>query len=113
MPCVVEQCCQTTPPSQIKGISPVPSYPAVVNRIQFTSPHVRKENKNRGSSRFNISLKREIQKLPPLKGDQCAVCSVAAMQDGGMWCVHVRSLYCFGQKMVVCFVEVLSVAMLR
>ena len=53
---------------QVKTTSPVPSFPAVVNRLQFTSPHVRKENKNRGSSRFNISQKREIQKLPRLKG---------------------------------------------
>lgn len=50
-----------------KTVAPVPTFPAVVNRLQFTSPHIRKDNKNRGSSRFNLSLKREIQKLPPLK----------------------------------------------
>lgn len=53
---------------QVKTISPVPSFPAVVSRLQFTSPHVRKENKNRGSARFLISQKRELQKLPALKG---------------------------------------------
>lgn len=56
------------PPWQTKTVAPVPTFPTVVNRLQFTSPHIRKDNKNRGSSRFNISQKREIQKLPPLKG---------------------------------------------
>ena len=53
--------------TQHKTTAPVPTFPALVNRLQFT-PHARKDNKNRGSSRFNISQKKEIQKLPPLKG---------------------------------------------
>ena len=53
----------------------MPSYPAVVNRLQFTSPQFRKEsNKSRGSSRFHISKKRDIQKLPLLKGVCVLVC---------------------------------------
>ena len=55
-------------PRQTKTVAPVPTFPTVVNRLQFTSPHIRKDNKNRGSSRFNISQRRDIQKLPPLKG---------------------------------------------
>ncbi|XP_064403531.1 serine/threonine-protein phosphatase 2A 56 kDa regulatory subunit gamma isoform-like [Halichondria panicea] len=49
-----------------KTVAPTPTFPTVVTRLQFTSPHIRKD-KNRGSSRFNISQKREIQKLPLLK----------------------------------------------
>ena len=52
------------------GVSPggpVPSYTHVLDKLQFSGPHIRKD-KNRGSSRFNISQKRDIQKLPLLKG---------------------------------------------
>ena len=46
---------------------PASSYTSMLDKIQFTGPHIRKD-KNRGSSRFNISKNREIQKLPLLKG---------------------------------------------
>ncbi|CAI8007062.1 Serine/threonine-protein phosphatase 2A 56 kDa regulatory subunit delta isoform [Geodia barretti] len=45
---------------------PASSYTNMLDKIQFTGPHIRKD-RNRGSSRFNISRNREIQKLPPLK----------------------------------------------
>jgi serine/threonine-protein phosphatase 2A regulatory subunit B' len=45
---------------------PASSYTNMLDKIQFTGPHIRKD-RNRGSSRFNISKNREIQKLPPLK----------------------------------------------
>ncbi|XP_065176355.1 serine/threonine-protein phosphatase 2A 56 kDa regulatory subunit gamma isoform-like [Sycon ciliatum] len=40
---------------------------AAVNRIKYAPPHLKKDKQNRGSSRFNISSKRELTKLPPLK----------------------------------------------
>ena len=32
------------------------------------SPNVRRDNRNQGSSRFNVSARRDLQKLPLLKG---------------------------------------------
>jgi len=55
-------------PGLQKGAAgPVPTYSAVVNRMQHSSPLIHKDTRTRGSSRFNISKNREIQKLPLLK----------------------------------------------
>jgi len=55
-------------PPHMKGAAgPVPTYSAVVNRMQHSSPLIHKDTRTRGSSRFNISKNREIQKLPLLK----------------------------------------------
>lgn len=75
--------------TQTKTVAPAPTFPTVVNRLQFTSPYIRKD-KNRGSSRFNISQKREIQKLPLLKGvvcffylfcTECSICSLSSTEN--------------------------------
>ena len=50
------------------AVPPASSYTHMLDKLQFTGPHIRKD-KNRGSSRFNISKNRDIQKLPPLKGN--------------------------------------------
>ena len=65
---------------QKTAVGPVAAYPAVVSRIQHTAPHIHKDTKARGSSRFNISKNREIQKLPPLKG----VCVCVWVGVGGV-----------------------------
>lgn len=43
--------------------------PTQVNKIKYALPHMRKDKGSHGSSRFKVSDKRELQKLPALKGN--------------------------------------------
>jgi len=80
-------------PGLQKGAAgPVPTYSAVVNRMQHSSPLIHKDTRTRGSSRFNISKNREIQKLPLLKGTclHCTcLCGIYHNYGGKIW----RALY--------------------
>ena len=55
----------------VHGMAPQPpaSFTHVMDKFSG-GQLIRKQDKNRGSSRFNISKNRDIQKLPLLKGVQ-------------------------------------------
>lgn len=48
-------------------VTPASSYSNVAGRIPVGSPSIRRDNRNQGSSHFNVSAKRDLQKLPLLK----------------------------------------------
>lgn len=52
---------------QLSPVGNVPP-PTLINKIKFPGPPHVKKDKRQGSSRFNISKDRELQKLPLLKG---------------------------------------------
>lgn len=52
----------------VSQVTPASSYSNVAGRIPVGSPSIRRDNRNQGSSHFNVSAKRDLQKLPLLKG---------------------------------------------
>jgi serine/threonine-protein phosphatase 2A regulatory subunit B' len=55
-------------PKDIDGIESVPlAYNTIVSRLQTSGSYTHRTNSRQGSSRFNISRNRELQKLPLLK----------------------------------------------
>ena len=82
--------------------APVPTYSAVVNRMQHSSPLIHKDTKTRGSSRFNISKNREIQKLPLLKGTCLHCTSPCELHRMMLYHVNVTT----GLVPTQCFIQV-------
>lgn len=59
------------PPTAAPSSAPPPP-PAQINKLKLQQPpsHLKNKDKRQGSSRFNATKNRELQKLPSLKGER-------------------------------------------